>query len=48
MLNENIENIFYLRTYRDANNIHNQINEDKNVVLIGSSFIGKYLTCFCC
>nr|XP_027194838.1 apoptosis-inducing factor 3-like [Dermatophagoides pteronyssinus] len=42
--NKNLENVFYLRTYHDANNINDQI-EDKNVILIGSSFIVIEIAC---
>lgn len=37
-----LKNIYYLRTYHDANDIINTA-KDKNVIIIGTSFIGKKL-----
>ena len=38
-LGDDVQNAFYMRTYQDAANIAEH-SKDKNVVLIGSSFIG--------
>jgi len=42
-LSQDVKNVFYLRTYQDAANIATN-SKDKNVVLIGSSFIGEQYT----
>lgn len=41
---KDVENVFYLRTPEDANNIARLVN-NKNAVIVGTSFIGKCLGC---
>ncbi|KAK7794502.1 hypothetical protein R5R35_004720 [Gryllus longicercus] len=43
----NLKNIFVLRNVDDANAIAKEIKEDKNVVIIGASFIGMECAAYC-
>lgn len=37
-----LKNVFTLRSIDDANNISKSLNSDRNVVIVGGSFIGEF------
>ncbi|XP_033207120.1 apoptosis-inducing factor 3 isoform X2 [Belonocnema kinseyi] len=42
-----LKNIFVLRNYTDANGVHKALSPNKNVVILGTSFIGMEAAAFC-
>lgn len=45
--NNNLDNIFVMRDYTDANAINDKLNNEKHVVVLGTSFIGMEAAASC-